>query len=241
MMSLRALLIGFIIVLPNGRTMDAQTTEAPSVRTVTVRVKVIDSTIRTPIKRAGVQAAGWRGLAWTDSMGTFTLRGVPEKSELHVRCPTERRLAGRVVRRQQLDLRTTSDTLLVVLLRSAECEEPPIRSVTGQFRGHYTYGFESSDFRPCEGLPAEAAVFDDRWGQAWVEFSKSADQQSVTWPAFPDSVAYPTVFVRWHGTLRGPAAYGHLGVATYEFVVDSILELRRPRNDDCPKRTPLPN
>ena len=74
-------------------------------QTTTVRVQVLDSASR-PIVRAGVQAAGWTGLAWTDSAGRFTMSGVPLTTELRIRCPTTRRLAGRVVRRQALVVRT---------------------------------------------------------------------------------------------------------------------------------------
>lgn len=212
-----------------------------SVARTDILVRVVDSLSGTPVVRAGIQAEGWMGLAWTDSLGYFTLRGVPITSELRVRCPTTRRLAGRIIRRRSLQLIAARDTQVVIPLPTSECVEPPIRSITGEFRGHYTSGFESSDFRPCTGLPPEGKVFGDNLdSSAWVQFSSKVDPMNMKWPAFPDTVYYPTVYVRWIGTLTGPASYGHMGVATYQLVVDQILEIRKPKRGDCGTHV-LPN
>jgi hypothetical protein len=82
-------------------------------------------------------------------------------------------------------------------------------------------------------LPAAAKVFDDTRGVAWVEYSPQLDWRKIKWPKVDDTVRYPTFYVRWRGTLTGPCSYGHMGMATYEFVVDSVLEIRMPRPDDC--------
>ncbi|HEX6576191.1 MAG TPA: hypothetical protein VF042_14585 [Gemmatimonadaceae bacterium] len=198
---------------------------------------MVDSISGAPVVRAGVQAEGWMGLAWTDSSGNFKLRGVPVTTELRVRCPTARRLAGRIVRRKALQLIAARDTQIVVRLPILECVEPPIRSIRGEFRGHYTSGFETSDFRPCNGLPPERKVFgEDVDSSAWVVFSSKVDPMKMKWPEFPDTVYTPTVYVRWMGTLTGPASYGHMGVATYQLVVDRILEIRKPKRGDCGAR-----
>jgi hypothetical protein len=210
---------------------EAQQPVSHGQKTGVVRVKVVDSVTAQPIVRAGVQATGWRGLAWTDTTGTFTMTGVPLASELRIRCPTTRRLAGRIVRRQDLTL-DTPETTVVIRLAGAECVEPPIQSTHGEFRGHYTSGFESSDFRPCEGLPPAAKAFDDSWGAAWVSFAPGFDLRKVKWPTVADTTS-PALYVRWQGTLTGPGSYGHLGVATYQFVVDRILEIRAGKPGDC--------
>ena len=207
--------------------------KAGSAGSATVRVMVRDSVSGRPIARAGIHAEGRIGLSWTDSTGRSLMKGVPRSSVLIVRCPAERRLAGRVVLRRPLALQAGADTQVTVGVDAATCAEPPVTSVSGEFRGHFTSGFESSDFRPCNGLPPEARVYDDSWGAAWVRFSKEAEKRPIRWPTSPDSEAYPTIFVRWRGTLTGPGAYGHLGVAAYEFVVDEILEVRRSRRSDC--------
>lgn len=199
----------------------------------TVRVQVVDSATGTPIPQAGVQADGWSGIARTDSAGRFRMTGVPLASELRVRCPTRRRPAGRVVYRQPLRLPSAADTQVVLRIRAAACAEPPIRSVRVELRGHYTSGFETSNFRPCGGLPPEAASYDADSEAAWVEFADSVRGRALNWPTFPDTVYYPTVYVRWRGTLTGPGAYGHMGAATYKFLVDEILAVRRPGAHDC--------
>lgn len=199
----------------------------------TVRVLVVDSATGSPVAHAGVQANGWTGLAWTDSTGRFRMTGVPLVTELNVRCPTRRRLAGRVTFRQPLLLPAGADTQVVVRLDAPSCVEPPVRSEHVELAGHYTFGFESSNFRPCGGLPAAAKFYGTDWGSAWVQFADSVRGRDLRWPEIEKTEYYPTVFVRWRGTLTGPGAYGHMGVATYGLVVDEILEVRRPLTTDC--------
>ena len=178
----------FVVVATFGiaSPCNAQGPDSPAQKARTVRVQVVDSVTAQPIVRAGVQATGWTGLAWTDTTGRFTMTGVPLPSELRIRCPTTRRLAGRIVRRQALSLDAT-ETTIVVRLGSEECTEPPVLSMHGEFRGHYTSGFESSDFRPCEGLPPAAKAFDDTWGAAWVSFAPAVDVRKVNWPKVADT------------------------------------------------------
>lgn len=211
---------------------EAQQPVSPGHKTAIVRVQVVDSATAKPVVHAGVQATGWTGLAWTDTTGKFTMTGVPLASELRIRCPTTRRLVGRIVRHQTLAL-DAAETTVVVRLGSAECMEPPIQSTSGEFRGHYTSGFESSAFRPCDGLPEVAKAFDDSWGAAWVSFAPHVALRKMKWPKVSDTTYYPTFYVRWEGTLTGPGSYGHMGVAAYQFVVDRILEIRTAKPDDC--------
>jgi hypothetical protein len=231
-MRIRVTSVVFSLILVSARG-GAQQTLVPVSATATVRVRVVDSTSGKPVTSAGVQANNWNGLARTNDSGEVTMRDVPRRTDLLIRCPTRRWMAGRIVRRQPLSLATVQDTLIVVPLGESECLEPPIRSVRGEFRGHYTVGFESSDFRPCGGLPAEVKAFDEQWGAAWVRFSPKLDLSRTKWPQFADTVHYPTVYVRWTGTLTGPSSYGHMGVATYELLVDRLLEVRHTRPSDC--------
>jgi hypothetical protein len=225
---MRALFTFILLTLPAS---GAQQVSAPG--QTNVHVHVIDSVSGRPVSRVGVQAEGWAGIAWTDSSGNFKMRRVPVVSELRVRCPTSRRFAGRIVRRQRLVLSAERDTQIVIRLPVTECAEPPIRTISGEFSGHYTTGYESSDFRPCNGLPVEGKVYGDSLDDAWVEFSSRVDVMKMKWPKFPDTVSYPTVYARWVGTLTGPGAYGHLGVSTYQLLVDRILEIRKPKRGDC--------
>ena len=40
-------------------------------------------------------------------------------------------------------------------------------------------------------------------------------------------------FVIGHGTLRGPGSYGHMGGSPYVLRLDSIIEMRAPKQGDC--------
>jgi hypothetical protein len=113
-----------------------------------------------------------------------------------------------------------------------------VRRVAGIFQGHYTPGFESSDFVPCSadgwfipGDSLEAYKYDAR--RAWVTWPQSVGD-GVKWPDAPrDSYGNPRYYVRWRGTVVGPGHYGHMGVSPFEFVVDAVLELRPPTAKDC--------
>jgi hypothetical protein len=37
-----------------------------------------------------------------------------------------------------------------------------------------------------------------------------------------DSLGHRSYFVRWHGVLKGPGIYGHMGIAGYQFEVDTM-------------------
>jgi hypothetical protein len=114
---------------------------------------------------------------------------------------------------------------------SAEPVPPEIRVV--ELRGHYTSGFEIGVFRPCGGFPELPDSIKPFRRRAWVDFTLNSNTRTVKWPEFPDSVAYTTVYVRWHGLLKGPASYGHRGMAAYSLMVDRILEVRHTTPADC--------
>ena len=119
------------------------------------------------------------------------------------------------------------------------CDLRRPRRVVGTFRGHYTPGFESSQFVPC---PADAWFqpsdslhlypFDAR--DAWVELSESARRDGLVWPEVPrDSFGNPRYYAHFRGTINGPGHFGHLGVSVFKFLVDSILVIRDPASSDC--------
>lgn len=119
------------------------------------------------------------------------------------------------------------------------CDPRRPRTVTGTFRGHYTPGFESSEFVPCPAdawfLPSDSLhlyPYDAR--DAWVELSDSALRGGMVWPDVPrDPYGNPRNYAQLRGTIHGPGFYGHLGVSVFEFVVDSILVIREPATGDC--------
>lgn len=122
---------------------------------------------------------------------------------------------------------------------SIGCDLRPLRSVAGTFRGHYTPGFESSQFVPCPAdawfLPSDSLeLYPYDAGDAWVELSDSVAPREMVWPAAPlDSYGNPRYYAQLRGTINGPGHFGHLGVSVFEFLVDSILVLREPTGDDC--------
>jgi hypothetical protein len=207
----------------------ARAQQIDAARTATVRIVVVDSSTDRPIRRVGIQVTGRLGVAFTDSTGGVAMSGLSLGPEIRLRCPPTYRLSGPVIRLERLSLHR--DTSIVFRIDATKCVEPPIQHVHGEFRGLYTPGFESSDFTPCDGFSPSLKPPTGAW--AWVSFSKSVDLSKVQWPRVADTTSYPTYYVRWEGTLSGPAAYGHMGAADFDLFVDRILELRAQAPGDC--------
>jgi hypothetical protein len=197
---------------------------------VQLRLTVIDSATGQPIRRAYAaeflylpegrmrprQAAG-------DSLGRLTFDSV-RAWPVNITCrTTDESREGRVA---QLD----SATLVNAAGRSWEirgdgsaCDQRPVVVQRGRWRGRYSAGFEHSEFRWCG----------DTTRAIWVRFKqKTAESPRVKWPPSTDPYTY-TAFITVVGTMRGPDRYGHLGVATYELEVDSVLSARAAGPRDC--------
>jgi hypothetical protein len=172
-----------------------------------------------------------------DTAGTYRLDSLPMVGmRISVQCEMIRSLGKSLA----------SDSVFVgslILHRdwavgTAGCDPRPVRRVSGVFRGHYTPGFESSEFVPCPTsawfLPADSLdgyPYDAH--RAWVEWSIGF-MREVSWPTAPrDTYGNSRYYVRWRGTVLGPGRYGHLGVSAFEFRVDSVFEVRAPRRRDC--------
>jgi hypothetical protein len=172
--------------------------------------------------------------------GTYRLDSLPVGSvEVTLSCAAIRGFGKRLV----------TDTLLPGqpgeqshdwVASTVGCDLRPVREVAGTFRGHYTPGFESSEFIPCPSdawfLPGDSLdtyPYDAR--RAWATWPRDRRMNSFTaWPDVPaDSWGNPRYYVRWRGTVVGPGQYGHMGVSPFEFRLDSILEVRPPAKDDC--------
>jgi hypothetical protein len=173
-----------------------------------------------------------------DSAGGYRLDSIPVGAlELSVLCSTARgpskRLAFDSVMIGEDDV-----TRRNWVVPTAGCDKRPVRQVSGVFRGHYTPGFESSDFVPCPGegwFVASDTLGVGAFGshRAWVE-GLARVRETVEWPDAPrDDYDNPRYYVRWKGTAIGPGNYGHMGGAPFLFRVDSILELRAPDSSDC--------
>ena len=208
--------------------------------TGTIRGAVTDGVTGAPVVGAKVAApgSGRAGRVLTDSAGRYVLDRVRSGTWTVVfNCPS-RTLLGRKLVERQVAVAAAGEAIVNVVVPPDGCFEPDSASRSGEFRGHYAFGFEESRFVPCldsalgpEGvlLPGEHLVEPS----AWVEFSKTAQRQPLKWPGLGDHHYYARYYVAWRGTLIGPGMYGHMGVSSFAFVVDSVLEVRLPSRDDC--------
>jgi hypothetical protein len=173
-----------------------------------------------------------------DTLGNYNLDSLPPRAmRVSVSCETIRGMGKALA----YDSVVFTDSVLLRrdwVVSPAGCDARPLRRVTGTFRGHYTPGFESSEFVPCAAdawfVPGDSLgtyPYDGR--RAWATWPKGVGQ-GIKWPDAPrDSYGNPRYYVRWRGTIVGPGRYGHMGVSPFEFVVDTVFELRPPRKRDC--------
>ncbi len=221
------------LLLSFSRALHAQGTGSIS---GTIRDSVTGAPIRDA--KAAVPASGRYGRESTDSLGRYTLDGVPAGTwSVEFHCPS-RTLLGRSLARRTGTVAANAVLRLDIHAPPGWCVEPDSGSRVGVFRGHYSFGFEESRFVPCPDssaglakglLPGEHVVEPS----AWVNFTSTAQRQRVRWPKPLENERYPRYFVRWQGTLTGPGTYGHLGVSAFAFTADTILEVRRPEATDC--------
>jgi hypothetical protein len=203
-----------------------------SARTVTVRLKVVDSISGEPLAHANVQTFPWTGLKATDSSGSVTLRKMPLWATLEINCPTWRLPLGPRIYQEQLILKAANkDTTIVKRVPTSTClEKTP---VDRECRGHWTTAFEESLFWPCEGLPMQADSLRPVQRSIWAQMAPHVDARGVKWPEFSEPVEHATVYIRAAGTLDGPGHYGHLGVSGYQLTIDKIFEVRLSSPNDC--------
>jgi hypothetical protein len=94
--------------------------------------------------------------------------------------------------------------------------------------GHYTYGWERSQFVACGS--------GERW---WVRMEPDSlanklRQSTRRLRPQPDTAAWEgTLFARFRGDLTSRGRYGHLDKYHRELRVYQILELRNPQAADC--------
>jgi hypothetical protein len=235
--------IGILAVAIAAATSGAQQGAPRSMASLTgvVRYSAAREPTRQPRACAlipnGPSVFRWR-CAEVDSAGSYRLDSLPlVRMEISIHCST---LYG--------GKRLSFDTIAFVqptvvrhdwVVETAGCDPRLMRRLTGVFRGHYTPGFESSEFIPCSAdawfIPGDSL---DSYPmklmrRAWARWPTRADLK-IAWPDAPrDSYGNPRYYVRWRGTVEGPGNYGHMGVSAFDFRVESVLELRAARPDDC--------
>jgi hypothetical protein len=114
------------------------------------------------------------------------------------------------------------------------CQER-VDTITGEFRGHWSVGFEESSFVPCPGtVNVEGWSIQSGWGGIWGTWR---DYAKASWPiSMPaaDTSGYgDRYYVRVKGMLHGPGDFGHLSVSAYQLEIDTMLEVRTPSAMDC--------
>jgi hypothetical protein len=197
---------------------------------VLLRLTVIDSATGRPIRRASAGAfvylpdggMRWRG-ATGDSLGHIAFDSV-RAWPVEITCRTMERYKGaRVAQLDSATLVNAADRAWEVRGDGSACDQRPVVVQRGRWRGRYSAGFELSEFRWC-GDTARAI---------WLEFgSETAKSPRVKWPPRTDPYTY-SAFITVVGTMRGPDRYGHLGGATHELEVDSVLSARAVGPRDC--------
>jgi hypothetical protein len=200
--------------------------------------QVLDSLTGKPVAGLYVMVKDKGIFSSTDSLGRYLLAEVPPGThKVTFSCPAKRGWGTRTIATRRLDLTPKTDSVVDFYIRLRNCEEPPVRTWSGEFRGHYVGGFETSGFAPC--VPFESFVGTAYEGAdlilAWVGFSEAASAQARSmWP--PDTTRAqesPPMYVRWRATVTGPGRYGHMGVSLYEMGVTEVMELRRAAPSDC--------
>jgi hypothetical protein len=116
------------------------------------------------------------------------------------------------------------------------CDKRPVRIITGTFSGFWKPGFESAEFIPCPAdswqLPSDSLPPNYNSQAAWAWLGKNTHVPK--WPSAPrDEWGVSRYYVTWHGTLEGPGHYGHMSIANFSFIADSVIEIRAPKSGDC--------
>ena len=183
-------------------------------------VLVLDRRSRKPAAGIGV------GRGKTDAQGRYEeLRGMPLPNEkIIAHCPSRMNFVrGKRIGEAPFAVRDGRADA-VIQVDATQCVEPPLRKQRMRLAGLYTWGFESSSFMPCTGMPREARYY-DRPGFYWVHMPPVL-HRSVSRTAAPDdSGMVRMVYVEWLTTTTGPGQYGHMGMALYQMEVEAIYKL----------------
>lgn len=209
--------------------------------------RVYDSITGAPVLRTSICQEGgtWPRCVHVDTLGRYVLDSLlPAANRITVACVGAGRkwLEGKDIADTTVVLRLGERRRLDFPTTTSGCDSRPFHLVRGTFRGHYSSGFEQSEFIPCPAdvlwARTDSAGESDRELRAWVEWPRHHQTPGgpSEWPA-PKLVHppwdYPQYFVRWTGTLEGPDHYGHMDASPYKFAVDSIIEVRTPGSADC--------
>jgi hypothetical protein len=232
---LNVVLLAAAVVLPQSLTAQRPPWLKEPYLKPAVYGRITDSASGRPIPGVRMQVDSMIGIPGSDKEGWYLLFGQrPGARHVSLYCPSQRRINWRKVAERVVDVGPRTDSLVNFQITLTGCNEPPSHTWAGEFRGHYTFGFESSDFTPCdpklERLDGTAYEEEKQW--VWVEAFAPDATKGIEWPKQNDPY-YPKYYVRWRATVTGPGSYGHMGVGMYQMRVERVLEVREPRADDC--------
>ena len=212
----------------------------------TVSGTVTDSASGAPVidARVAVLCPGcYYGRTPTDLMGRYRIGRLPAGTfPIEFHCPSHTSLGSEILE-STVTVKSDEETVVDVHVPPGRCFEPAYSERTGIFRGYWTPGFESSAFVPCADTAMQLVVpllsgkriFPTH---AWADFSHSVQLRQIVWPKNTpvDSWGNHTYFVVWHGVLKGPGTYGHMGVSEFSMIVDSVISVKVKAPSDCRTR-----
>lgn len=174
----------------------------------------------------------------------FTIHDLPPATyDLIANCPrTSNGFPGFSVTIGRAVLEMTNEVVVerTVRVGYGPCDSRPFQRKRGEMTGHHSYGFEENSLTFCR--PGDWFSPRDSIHRTILTNANERVWRGVKWPKsgqlfdgaqMIDSMVYRYYFVRLEGTLEGPGSYGHMGVASYQFVVDKVLDVRTPTESDC--------
>lgn len=206
-----------------------------------IRGTITDSSIG----HAVVRATAWLSshdaratrAARADSLGSFVFDSLaPGRYRLSVQCASRPTLGWtHHIWEGNIEISAGQNLTRAFKVGATDCDQRPLLSVAGEFRGFYENGFEHSRFIPCPvpaaGPQSLLSAISKPGVWVWAEFRRRGVPRS--WPDGEQTSGIRRWYVQWRGTIRGPDRYGHLGGAQYEAVVDTFLTIRHPNASDC--------
>jgi hypothetical protein len=199
-----------------------------------------------PVQRASVCAIGSRGPAFcadVDSAGAYQTGELPiGELRVEVACWTHGQIWGTSrIADDTVSLAAGAPIRMDWSVSDEGCDRRVLRHTRGEFRGHWTVGFESSRFVPCATdawvMPGDSlGIHEPYQGTAWLTLPAEGTRsfRSLDRPPAPENPAgYPTYFIAVQGTVIGPGVYGHMGAYPFELHADSIRYVRAPSAQDC--------
>ena len=168
-------------------------------------------------------------MTYTDTAGHFRLDSLrPGTKSFEVVCPGYFATAP-VATVASLSVREGIETRFNPVISASNCEPKPSRVRHVHWRGHYSGGFEESSFAPCpsDSLAIEVRSYGHPFRRhAWVSSMEAEWRAPKVGHFVPDGASgYVGGFVEWSGQLTGPRLSGHMGMANYDLVVDSIFAI----------------